>query len=62
MTFLLTCVSIFTDEERMCAAAVNLGSGLRPLPRNRKEAEASPYDDEWRWAMASECGTHISMC
>jgi hypothetical protein len=54
MTVLLICSSLFSDNERMCAAAVNLGGGLRPLPRNRRDSESGPYASEWGAAVDDE--------
>ena len=54
MTILLICSSLFSDDERICAAAVNLGGGLRPLPRNQRDSESGPYAAEWKAAMDDE--------
>ena len=54
MTVLLICSSLFSDNERMCAAAVNLGGGLRPLPRTRRDSESGPYASEWGVALDDE--------
>ena len=54
MTLLLIISTMFSAEEQLCANAVNLGSGMRPLPRNRREAESNPYAAQWTEAMADE--------
>ena len=54
MTILLICSSLFTENERICAATVNLGGGVRPLPRNRRDSESGPYAAEWKVALDDE--------
>jgi hypothetical protein len=54
MMLLLICATMFTEDEHLCACSVNIGDEVRPLPRNRKEAESGPYSTMWKAAIADE--------
>ncbi len=54
MMLLLICATIITADEHLFACTVNIGDGVRPLPRNRREAESGPYSTMWNAAIADE--------